>query len=143
MQLLDTNVWLALTFQSHAHHVATKDWFTSDVQQEFCFCRVTQMGFFRLATNRKAFPVDAVPLTHAWQLYEELLTDLRVVYAEEPLGLDTRWRGFTQSRQYSTNLWTDAYLAAFAVTAVIELATFDKAFTQFTGLKCVIISIDH
>jgi toxin-antitoxin system PIN domain toxin len=101
------------------------------------------MGFLRLATNRKAFPVDAVPLNQAWQLYEELLTDLHVVYAEEPIGLDTRWQKFTQSRQYSTNLWTDAYLAAFAFTADIELVTFDQAFTQFNGLKCIILATDH
>jgi len=84
MLLLDTNVWLALTFQSHSHHIAAKEWITSSAEQEFCFCRVTQMGFLRLATNRKAFPMDAVPLNRAWQLYEALLTDLHVVYAEEP-----------------------------------------------------------
>ncbi len=92
MQLVDTNVWLALTFQSRSHHIAAKDWLTADEQREFCFCRVTQMGFLRIATNRKAFPADAVPLNQAWQLYEELLTDLHVVYAEEPIGLDKRRR---------------------------------------------------
>jgi toxin-antitoxin system PIN domain toxin len=139
MQLVDTNVWLALAFQSHAHHAPAKAWITSAARQSCCFCRVTQMGFLRLATNRKIFPLDAVPMIRAWQLYDEMLADYHVVYAEEPLGIDTRWQNLTQSSRFSTNVWTDAYLAAFAITADVELVTFDKAFTQFDGLRSVIL----
>jgi predicted nucleic acid-binding protein len=44
-----------------------------------------------------------------------------------------------KSSKFSTNVWTDAYLAAFAITADIELVTFDQAFTQFKGLRSVIL----
>lgn len=139
MQLVDTNVWLALTFESHAHHPSAKSWIDSTPPQSCCFCRVTQMGFLRLATNRRIFPADAVPMDRAWELYGRMLTDLHIVYAEEPVGLDTRWQELTQSSKFSTNVWTDAYLAAFAITADIELVTFDQAFTQFKGLRSVIL----
>ncbi len=83
MQLVDTNVWLALTFESHAHHPSAKSWIDSTPPQSCCFCRVTQMGFLRLATNRRIFPADAVPMDQAWELYGKMLTDLHIVYAEE------------------------------------------------------------
>ena len=39
-------------------------------------------------TNRKIFPLDAVPMSEAWELYEETLSDHLVVFADEP----TDWK---------------------------------------------------
>ncbi len=51
MLLLDVNVWLALTFDSHAHHPAAKLWFDA-LSGDLClFCRSTQQGYLRLVTN--------------------------------------------------------------------------------------------
>ena len=83
MHLPDINFWLALTFQSHENHVSAKAWMNSAARQSCCFCRVTQMGFLRLATNRKVFLLDALPINEAWRVYDQLLSDVRVVFAEE------------------------------------------------------------
>lgn len=104
------------------------------------FCRVTQMGFLRLATNRKVFPLDALSMSAAWELYEEVLSDYRVVFADEPTELEPTWRTLTQRQSFSTNIWSDAYLAAFARAAGLELITFDKGFTQYKSLSCTILS---
>ena len=40
------------------------------------------------------------------------------------------------------NLWTDAYLAAFAKCAELRLVTFDKGFTRFPGLDALILAPD-
>ena len=54
MYLPDNNLWLALAFPSHAHDVSAKAWMqTVTDKNDCCFCRVTQMGFLRLATNPK------------------------------------------------------------------------------------------
>ena len=140
MQLVDTNFWLALAFQSHANHVAARTWIKSSERHSCCFCRVTQMGFLRLATNRKIYPLDAVPMNQAWQLYDAMLADYHVVYAEEPEGIDICWHELTQSSRFSTNVWTDAYLAAFAITSDFDLVTFDKGFVQYKGLRHTILS---
>ena len=34
----------------------------------------------------------------------------------------------------------EAYLAAFAMTANLQLVTFDKGFSRFAGLTCTILS---
>jgi predicted nucleic acid-binding protein len=55
ISLPDVNVWLALAFDEHEHHSAAEDWF-EDVGEAACsFCRLSQQGFLRLATNPKAF----------------------------------------------------------------------------------------
>ena len=140
MHLLDINFWLALTFQSHAHHPSAAAWMQSAQPASCCFCRVTQMGFLRLSTNRKAFPHDALTMEQAWRVYDRLLGDDRVAFAEEPRGMEMSWRALTQTRSFSTHVWTDAYLAAFAQAANFEIVTFDKDFANFGNLRHVILS---
>ena len=47
---------------------------------------------------------------------------------------------FTQLPSFSTNVWTDAYLAAFATVADFELVTFDQGFLQFKNLRRTVLS---
>jgi predicted nucleic acid-binding protein len=55
MYLPDINFWLALNFSQHKHNSAATSWFNALPQNDQCFfCRFTQMGFLRLATNPKA-----------------------------------------------------------------------------------------
>ena len=140
MRLPDINFWLALAFRSHSHHASAQTWMESAEADSCSFCRVTQMGFLRLATNRKVFPLDALSMSAAWELYEEVLSDYRVVFADEPTELEATWRTLTQRQSFSPNIWSDAYLAAFAHTAGLELITFDKGFTQYKNLSCTILS---
>ena len=98
------------------------------------------MGFLRLATNRKAFPLDAVPMNQSWQLYEDLFNDVRSAFSDEPDQIEATLKVFTQLRTFSTNVWTDAYLAAFAKTGNFELVTFDKGFAQYKDLRLTILS---
>jgi predicted nucleic acid-binding protein len=55
MFLPDINVWLALAFESHVHHEVAKGWLEGLSSEGCAFCRTTQQGFLRLATNPKAF----------------------------------------------------------------------------------------
>jgi len=140
MYLPDINFWLALAFQSHGHHVAAKTWMQSAAQHSCCMCRVTQMGFLRLATNPKVLPNDALPMHEAWRVHDELVSDERVAFAEEPANIEVAWRSFTKLNTFSTNVWSDAYLAAFAQTAGLEVITFDKAFAQYQNVTCTILT---
>lgn len=117
MLLPDVNVWLALTFDSHVHHPAAKAWFDA-LSGELCFfCRTTQQGFLRLATNADVFGESALALEGAWQAYDVLASDPYVSYSDEPAGLEPLWRAYTQRKSSSSKDWTDAYLAAFARAA--------------------------
>src|SRR5437667_1023066 len=80
MFLPDINLWLALTFDVHLHHTAAKGRFESQARESFAFCRFTQQGFLRLASNPKALKDSAVPLQEGWRLYDTILTDSRISF---------------------------------------------------------------
>jgi hypothetical protein len=64
----------------------------------------------------------------AWAVYDRLLKNDNITLLDEPPDLDRKFRAMTRIRQSSPNVWTDAYLAAFAETSQITLVTFDRAF---------------
>jgi toxin-antitoxin system PIN domain toxin len=138
--LPDVNFWLALVFQSHVHHVSARTWFDSVSDESCCYCRLTQQGFLRLANNPKAFPNDAVTTEVAWQLYDTIRSDSRVTFVSEPDGLEADWRRETAGFKYAANLWTDAYLSAFARVAGHEFVTFDNGFESRTDLAVTVLT---
>ncbi|MFQ5740601.1 MAG: TA system VapC family ribonuclease toxin [Acidobacteriota bacterium] len=139
MVLCDSNVWLALVLSKHVHHTAAGKWLDGvDEPASINFCRATQQTLLRLLTNASVLgPYGNAPLTNreAWKVYEALHGDDRIVLrAEEPSGLESRWRQFALRDTASPKMWMDAYLAAFALAGAYRLVTTDTAFTQFRGL---------
>jgi uncharacterized protein len=133
--LPDINVWLAFAFDEHTNYSAAKTWFDAQNDETIFFCRITQQGFLRLATNGKAVGKRAVSMQDAWKMYDAFLTDFRVGFAEEPPDIEAAWRSLTQVGSFSSNAWSDAYLAAFAISSGFELVTFDSGFGRFAGLN--------
>ena len=140
MHLPDINVWLALVFEVHFHHRTAKAWFDGAGPDSCAFCRLTQQGFLRLATNPAIFKDEAVTLDVAWSCYDRLLEDERVCFMREPEGLEKALRVCTRNRGYSHKVWNDAYLAAFAQTAELNVTTFDQGFKEYTTTKVTILS---
>jgi uncharacterized protein len=93
----------------------------------------------RLSTKRNIFGKHAVTLPDACQKYDTFLSDPRVTFADEPTNLEAQWRVFTQSQSYSPQVWNDAYLAAFALVANLELVTFDKGLARYPNVNCRIL----
>lgn len=144
--LCDVNVWLAMTLAGHRHHPIASAWFDAiDDRADVAFCRVTQQSYLRLLTTKAVLaPYGRDPLTNAeaWDVYDTLTTDTRVTIAAEPSGLERRWRRFAERPSASPKLWTDAYLAAFAVAGDRALVTTDRAFVQFDGCDVTILGHD-
>ena len=144
MNLCDSNVWLALALSKHVHQPTARRWFQGVVgRQAVAFCRATQQTFLRLLTNPSVLaPYGNRPLTNAeaWGAYEALLSDDRIVLrADEPAGLEPRWKLLATKDTASPKLWMDAYLAAFAIAAGCRLVTTDVAYRQFAGLDLLLL----
>lgn len=139
MYLPDISFWLSLAFEVHVHHSASKAWFEQTEPQSCSFCRFTQQGFLRLATNPSVFGRETVKMELAWSLYDGLLLDERVIFLSEPNGLEDFWREYTKTGGYSHRTWSDAYLAAFARAANLELLTLDGGFLNYPDLSIRII----
>lgn len=139
--LCDVSFLFVLANDWHAQHLEARQWIeTIEDAGELIVCRVAQMGFLRLLTNNKAMMGNPLSVQAAWQIYDTLMLDERFTYWEvEPTQLEKMWRNSTMAWN-STNAWTDAYLAAFAIASNLELVSFDKGFCKFAQLKANILS---
>ena len=137
--LPDVNVWLALAFEVHAHHGTARTWFDSVGVRTALWCRITQQGFLRLASNPSVFGAEALTLRDAWSCYDALSGDERTGFVAEASGLERLWREYASSRTYSPKVWTDAYLVAFAASAGLTMVTFDRAIGSYARSRPVVL----
>jgi uncharacterized protein len=140
VHLLDVNVWVALTMESHMHHTLAKNWTDSIGASPLLFCRNTQQGFLRIITSVKIFREEALSMASAWSVYDQFLLNSRISFVAEPSGLEAEWKSFTNQESQSSKLWNDAYLAAFARVSQLTMVTFDQGFIQFSLPDLIILS---
>jgi len=133
--LLDANVWLSLAVEAHVHHARARAYWENEAAPACAFCRVTQLAFLRHLTNRTIMGEQVLAPPAAWKRRGEFLALPEVQCLSEPAGLDEQLGRFCGLGRTSPNLWTDAYLAAFAKCAGLRLVTFDHAFSRFEGLE--------
>jgi uncharacterized protein len=97
-------------------------------------CRLTALGFLRLATNASAMGGQPLSVPQAWQAYGNFRRLPEVVLAAEPADCETWLEHWAMWRSPTPRHWTDAYLAAFARAGGLRLVSFDRDFTLFDGL---------
>ncbi|HVH71101.1 MAG TPA: TA system VapC family ribonuclease toxin [Candidatus Dormibacteraeota bacterium] len=126
----DINVWVALTYDRHVHHLSAREWFEALAPtSRLFFCRITQLGLLRLLSEPAVMGSDqAKSQPDAWNAYDRWLEDERVDFLDEPSGLETQFRVLTRSPHASPKDWADSYLAAFALASRLTIVTFDRAF---------------
>lgn len=139
MKLPDVNVWLAAAWARHARHRRAKAWLDQD-DGPLAFCRVTQMSLLRLVTNPSVTGKDALTRRRAWDLVDRLLADPRVGFLAEPDNLVPLWMAFSRRDDRDHLLWTDDYLAAFALAAGADIVTLDRPFlARYPSVSVVLL----
>lgn len=81
----------------------------------------------------------AVTMSDAWRAYDAFIGSPNITFADEPSGIEQIWRSLTQHSAFSPKVWNDAYLAAFAQLAGLELITFDRGFTQYPSIRVTML----
>lgn len=137
--LPDVNVWIALAVAEHVHHAQATAWAEAAASDLVAFCRVTQMGFLRLLTNRQVMGGNELTAARAWSLLDSFYQDAGIVFLKEPAGLEAQWRALTKHSQAGSKVWTDAYLAAFAGAAEHTLVTFDAGFRRYKHARIQVL----
>jgi hypothetical protein len=61
-------------------------------------CRVTELAFLRLVTNRTVTGEDALTRRRAWDLLLALQADPRIKFVQEPRGLTPLWKWASSRR---------------------------------------------
>lgn len=127
--LLDVNALVALAWPNHVSHQSARKWFMSAAASGWRTTPVTESGFVRISSNRKAMPVATTPEI-AGQMLEQLTQhgahdfwpDAVRTVTGDAFGLK-ELRGYRQV--------TDAHLLALTMLSGGRLVTFD------TGLKAL------
>lgn len=125
MILVDVGVWLAAVWGRHSHYPVASNWLNQQ-SEDLVFCRITQMGLLRLLSNPAIMGDDSLERSQAWRLFDQLWSDERVMWADEPDELDAVWRAISARDDKNHKLWTADYLAAFAQAGDLTLATLDR-----------------
>ena len=125
----DVNVWIALTLESHVHNAIAARWLAGlGRDSSLCFCRITQLSLLRLLTTQAVMGSEVMSQAEAWRVYDHWLEDTRVLFLNEPAGLELAFRALSRRRDPSPKNWTDAYLVAFASASGLTLVSFDQGF---------------
>jgi toxin-antitoxin system PIN domain toxin len=138
--LPDVSVWIALAAERHTFHPTARRWFSGLRDERLTFCRVSQLGFLRLLTNKHVMLEEVLSPGEAWKAYLALRLDRRIGYSAETNELPETWQAFTERPLSSPNLWTDAYLCAFANAAGLTLVTFDAKIPARDDVSCLLLA---
>ena len=138
--LLDVNVWLALSAEGHAHHGAAQTWVAGRESRPLIFCRITQMALLRHLTTAAIMGSHVCTQKTAWRIYDGALTRPGTHFLSEPPTLEKTWRDRTASDQFAAKTWTDAYLTAFARGHELRLVTFDRAMRKYVGTDVLVLA---
>jgi toxin-antitoxin system PIN domain toxin len=122
--LLDVNVLVALAWPNHIHHDRALRWFGQHYRQGWATCPLTESGFVRVSSNRRAIPEAKSVLEAVIQLRRmtaldghEFWTDDQSI-ARSDLFAPEKILGYRQV--------TDAHLVALAIRHGGRLASFDR-----------------
>lgn len=140
MILVDVTVMLAAFRQDHAHHALARPWLEQNIKAGtgILVPDAVWVGFVRLVTNSHIFEVPSTP-TEAFGFVDAVRASPG--YANVA-GLDDigALRDTVIAADAWGNLIPDAYLAAVALSHAVPVASFDRDFRRFDGLKIVVPS---
>jgi hypothetical protein len=134
--LVDANLLLHGYDSASPHHDRARGWLEAAMNgaEPVCLAWTTILAFLRIGTNSRVFErplsiAEAVAIVTSWLEHPAIVT----LNPEE-----THWpvlRGLLSEGQAHGPLVMDAHLAALAIEHGAALATTDKDFTRFPGLK--------
>jgi toxin-antitoxin system PIN domain toxin len=127
LNFLDANVWLALIWSQHVHSEKARSWFEQAREEQFFFCRFTQITVLRLLTTDQVMGKHTKTMSEAWSLWDRVWADTRIAFVPEPDDLEKEFRSRSRMSSRSPKVWADAYLLAFAAVAGLKFVTFDHA----------------
>jgi uncharacterized protein len=134
--IADANVLFPLLVEGHVAHGTAIEWWQNQPDGAVGTCLLTRLAVLRLLSNRVAMSGNPVKPKEALSAWQQLADDPRAVHIEsEPPTHEQRFTTLVTGREPTPNLWTDAWLAALALSLDYEMTTFDRGFKSFRGLR--------
>lgn len=128
MALLDVNALVALAWDSHVHHAAIRRWFIAHSSGGWATCPITESGFVRVSSNRKALP-SPISTVAAREVLARLRSAGRHRFVPDDVSMvDPDVPAVAGYRQV-----TDAHLLTLARRTGMRVLTFDAGLAQLGG----------
>ena len=127
-RLLDVNLLMALLWENHEHHHASRTWLIQ--VKDFATCPVGQLGFARVSSH----PLLGYSMSpdQAFGVLRRLLADSRHRFVPDDLSCEDR--SVRTDLMGGANQITDHYLVALAPQHRLSLATLDEPLARaFVG----------
>jgi toxin-antitoxin system PIN domain toxin len=136
VKLVDLNVLLYAVNKDAVHHEAVLNWWQAALNgdESVGLPWIVLLGFLRLATNPKIFPNPLGARAAIDKIDTWLSAPTVCVVTEKP----EHWRllrTLLADVGVAGNLTTDAHLAALAISHGAVLASCDRDFARFEGLR--------
>lgn len=134
--LLDANILIYVHRAEDPHHAASLRWLQgvlAEGEQVYASAMV-EVTLLRITTNRRMGP-SASPPAAVFELLNYLHALPNYSRLELEPGQYERLEQLCQDPNLTGNDMNDAYLAALALENDLTLATADRGFSRFTGLK--------
>src|SRR5438132_10176567 len=112
----DVSVWVPLAADHHPHHDRAQRYWNEEAASQIDFCGITALGFVRISTNSAAMGGRPLTIANAWGEYQRIRTLPEITFAQDAPSCDSALEQWIQQGLVTQRLWTDAYLAAFAVS---------------------------
>ena len=130
--LLDVNVLLALAWPMHVHHSPAQEWFANHHRSGWATCGVTESGFIRVSSNRRAPPAARSPGEAALLLQRMCQLDGHV-FLDDSVQL-SHHSEVIAAHVHGSSQVTDTHLILLARESSALLVTFDRGVAQLAPL---------
>ena len=137
--LPDLNVWLALVWPDHSHHLEALQYWEDQAGEQVLFSTVTALGLVRLVCQPKVMGAAVKTPQEGSALLEALCQQPGVSLAAAEHGGWEAFHHLLRKGNLPARLCTDAHLAALAMANGWRLVSFDRDFERFAGLERLLL----
>lgn len=137
MIVCDINILVAAFRTDHPEHNGALGWLTDSLNgnEPIGIPDNVWSGFLRIVTNRRIFLVPAT-LAEAFEFVHAVDQSPATTRISSPLDLNILEQSCTTANAVG-DLVPDAYLASLALSLGASIATYDRDFRRFDGLRII------
>jgi uncharacterized protein len=138
MTLVDTNVLIYATFRDAPEHQQARSWLERQLTQGagvVVLCWPVVYAFVRLITSARVFREHAVSVKEGWAVAEAQLRQPGVRLVSAGAGHQAIALELAQTPGLRSDDIPDIEIAALAIEHGLVLASHDRGFRRFSGLR--------
>lgn len=138
MTLVDTNLLVYATFEDAVEHEAARAWLAGELDEpdgSIELCWPVLYAFLRLVTSARVFGARAVTVARGWETVAAFLAQPAARVVSAGPGHRAIAAELARTPGLRSDDVPDIEIAALAIEHGLMLATHDRGFGRFTGLR--------